>query len=395
MFTVKKKGGIPSPVLPNSKLHTESTLTIMSSNINFADLGIGDFSHLGDVISNPEMFEGGSSSTTPIKIGKTVKYPVSINGRPFPGLLTVTNAKLTRLSLIEQQRQDGYRYMIVTGIMKDVNFNLDLVVNGQNINIVDFLFELSKQASGLATADRDRFIKSLEEDIKMPLTGNMQLFFQQMGANASAFEQFIIALNDQGYVAGDDAGRINKDRQTRIQRAYILNDVPVTEFEIGTTDPSQSQIVKNTNGAAEAGFIDMADAIWRNYTRIVKLRKMYTLKMNEIDNLSAQNPANLQEMAKALKAEAIHVQKQANSFAGNIGGARLRYSRNEATGDYAVDEKGVYDPNYVPCGRLTVLGTDGKEIKANFWTNKSDSSNDAKPTFPSLAQALANDDFEL
>jgi hypothetical protein len=376
LSTTKKKGGILSPVLPTSKLHTESILTIMNNSIDFANLGIGDFSHLGDVITNPELFEGGSSSTTQVKVGKTVKYPVSINGRPFPGLLTVNSAKLTRLSLIEQQRQDGYRYMIVT-------------------DIIDFLFELSKQASGLATADRDRFIKSLEDDIKMPLTGNMQLFFQQMGANASAFEKFIVDLNDQNYVTGDDSGRINKDRQTRIQRAYILNDVPVTEFEIGTTDPSQSQIIKNTNGAAEAGFIDMADAIWRNYNRVLKLRKMYNLKMQEIENLAAQNPTNLQEMAKSIKAEALHVQKQANSFAGNLGGARLRYTRNEATGDYAVDEKGVYDPNYVPCGRLTVLGADGAEIKANFWTNRSDSSNDAKPTFPTLAQALASDDTEL
>jgi len=367
----------------------------MSSNINFAELGIGDFSDLGDVITNPELFEGGSSSTTPIKIGKTVKYPVSINGRPFPGLLTVNSAKLTRLSLLEQTRQDGYSYMIVTGIMKDVNFNLDLVVNGENINIVDFIFGLSKQASGVTDANRDRFIKSLEDDIKMPLAGNMQMFFQQMGASATAFEQFIVDLNERGLVVSDDTKRVNREGTNRIQRAFVLGDIPVTEFEIGTTDPTQSQMIRSTNGQAEAGFIDMADAIWRNYVRIVKLRKMRALKLAEIESLSAQNPPNLQELAKALKTEANHLQKQANSFAGNLGGARLRWTRNESTGDWSVDEKAVYDPNYVPCGRLTVLGTNGEEIKANFWTNRSESSNETKPVFSSLAKSLASDDFEL
>jgi hypothetical protein len=367
----------------------------MNTNINFAELGIGDFSDLGEVISNPEMFEGGSLSTTPVKVGKTVKYPVSINGRPFPGFLTVSNAELTRLSLIEQTRADGYTYMIVTGIMKNVNFNLDIVVNGQNINIVDFIFELSKQASGLKDADRARFIETLENDIKMPLMGNMQMFFQQMGASATAFEEFIVKLNDHGLVSYEDTNRVNPQQKNRIQRAYVLRNVPVTDFEIGTTDPTQSDMYRSTNGKAEAGFIDMADAIWRNYRRILQLRKLRSIKLAEIDNLSAQNPANLQETAKLIKTEVNHLQKQANSFAGNIGGARLRWTRNEATGDWVADEKAVYDPTYVPCGRLTVLGTNNEEIKANFWTNRSESSNETKPVFSSLAQSLASDDFEL
>lgn len=367
----------------------------MNSNINFAELGIGDFSDLGDVISNPEMFEGGSATTTAVKIGKTVKYPVSINGRPFPGFLTVNSAKLTRLSLLEQTRQDGYSYMIVTGIMKDVNFNLDLVVNGEKVNMIDFLFGLSKQASGMTDASRERFIQSLEEDIKMPLAGNMQLFFQQMGASASAFEQFIVDLNERGLVVADDTSRVNREGKNRIQRAYVLRDIPVTEFEIGTTDPTQSQMIRSTNGAAEAGFIDLADAIWRNYVRIVKLRKMRAIKANEIEALSAQNVPNLQELTKALNSERIHLQKQANSFAGNLGGARLRWTRSESTGEWSVDEKAVYDPNYVPCGRLTVLGADGEELKANFWTNRSESSNETKPTFSGLAKSLISDDFEL
>jgi len=367
----------------------------MNTNINFAELGIGDFSVFGDVISNPELFEGGSTSTTPIKIGKTVKYPVSINGRPFNGLLTINNAKLTRLSLLEQTRADGYNYMIVTGIMNEVNFNLDLVVNGQNVNIVDFIFEFSKQASGVTDSNRDRFIKSLEEDIKMPLTGNMQLFFQQMGASAAAYEQFILDLNERGLVVKDDLSRVNREGTNRIQRAFVLRDIPVTEFEIGTTDPTQSQMVRSTNGQAESGFIDIADAIWRNYVRIVKLRKMRGLKMAEIETLSSQNASNIQELAKALKSEATHLQKQANSFAGNLGGARLRWTRDESTGEYSVDAKAVYDPNYVPCGRLTVLGTNGEEIKANFWTNRSESSNETKPVFSDLAKSLANNPFEL
>jgi|694.fasta_scaffold14252_17 hypothetical protein len=367
----------------------------MNTNINFAELGIGDFSDLGEIISNPEIFEGGSLSTTPIKIGKTTKYPVSINGRPFPGLLTVSNAKLTRLSLIEQTRADGHTYMIVTGIMKDVNFNLDLVVNGQNINIVDFMFELAKQAAGYKDADRTSFIKTLTEDLKMPLLDDMQIFFQQMGASAAAYEEFILKLNERGLVMADDTKRVNPEQRNRIQRAYVLRDIPVTEFEIGTTDPNQSDMFRSTNGQAEAGFIDLADAIWRNFTRIMKLRKLRSIKLSEIENLSAQNPANLQEMAKQLKTEATHIQKQANSFAGNLGGARLRWTRSESTGEWTVDQKAVYDPTYVPCGKLTVLGTDGEEIKANFWTNRSESSNENKPVFSNLAQSLTDEDFKL
>ena len=99
------------------------------------------------VAESPELFEN-KGKTTKLIAGKEVAYNVTIAGKKIPAYVTLESAKLTRLSLIEQNTRNKRSYWLATGMFKPVKMNIDLLIDGNRMNIIDLLHTIVKEASG-------------------------------------------------------------------------------------------------------------------------------------------------------------------------------------------------------------------------------------------------------
>jgi len=104
---------------------------------NLFDLDIDLFSSIAET---PELFQQ-TGTTKYFSVGKRVQFEGKINGISVPAAMTLHSARLTRLSLLKQAsvNQNGKEYFLVTGIMNPVKMDLEVLVDGEYINLVDLL----------------------------------------------------------------------------------------------------------------------------------------------------------------------------------------------------------------------------------------------------------------
>ena len=166
-------------------------------------------------ITDTTLFEG--TGTTTLRAGKRVPYTGSINGTTIPCYVTMHEAKLTRLSLLKQLQVSSNReYWLATGILKPVKMDIELMIDGEAINLIDFLHNITQQASN-STFSRDEFVMNSRR-IGFNFDEGMPMFFQQFGASFDGFGHAINAFKAAG--ATDVIGKIQN--AGRIQAAYAL-----------------------------------------------------------------------------------------------------------------------------------------------------------------------------
>ena len=286
-----------------------------------------------------------NSTTKTLTVGKTVSTKGSINGTEIPMEITLKEASLSRLSILEQKSPNtGKDYYLVTGVMNPVKMDVVLTVDGEKMNLQD-LFYRFVTAEG-QDVDRAKFNDSL---IAMGLNyaNGMPLFFQQFGAAEEGFKHAIAAFKSAGAV--DVTGRIANPG--RIVAAYqSQTGVPITSFEVGTVDRSKSR----TN----QGFLNFADAAVETFQRVYGLRLQAHLLGAKTEGMSQKQIATAEEKKQKL----IQLSRQ---WVSNWSGSQQRIV---VAPSGAKEPQDIYDPVNAPCGRFTMV-VNGSPVACDLWSN--------------------------
>jgi hypothetical protein len=305
-----------------------------------------------------------NSQTRVLTVGKTVNMKGSINGVEVPAEITLREASLSRLSILEQKSPyTGKDYYLVTGVMNPVKMDIALTVDGEKISLEDLMYKFVTAKN--ETVDRQKFNDSL---IAMGMNFNsaMPLFFQQFGANEEGFRHAIEAFKSAGAV--DVTGRISNPG--RIVAAYQhKTGVPLTSFEVGTTDRSKSR----TN----QGFLNFVDASVDTFQRVYGLRLQAHLLGQKTEGLSQAKIAAAEEKRQKL----LQLSRQ---WVSNWSGSQQRIVVSPSG---AKEGQDIYDPVNAPCGRFTMV-VNGSEVACDLWSNSAR----ANATTPSATEVLANDE---
>lgn len=286
-----------------------------------------------------------SSTTRTLTVNKTVAMKGSINGTEVPAEITLQEASLSRLSILEQKSPyTGKEYYLVTGVMNPVKMDIVLTIDGEKMTLVDLLHKFVT-AEG-QDVDRQKFNDSL---IAMGLNynGAMPLFFQQFGASEAGFKHAIEAFKAAGAV--DVTGRIANPG--RIVAAYQhQTGVPITSFEVGSVDRSKSR----TN----QGFLNFVDSAVDTFQRVYGLRLQAHLLGQKTEGMSQKQVATAEEKRQKL----IQLSRQ---WVSNWSGSQQRIVVAPSGAKEAQD---IYDPVNAPCGRFTMV-VNGSAVACDLWSN--------------------------
>lgn len=297
-------------------------------------------------ITDTELFEG--SGTTTLTVGKRVPYAATINGISVPSYVTLHEARLTRISMLQQtQVATGREYWLATGIFKPVRMDIELIVDGETINLVDFLHQVAKAASN-SEISREEFLINARR-IGFNYAEGMPLFFQQFGASAEGFSHLTKTFREAG--ATDAISRIANPG--RIKAAYDhKTGVPVTSFEIGTVDRAKSP--------RNQGFLNLVDAQIGQFSRILGLRKQAKVLKNQLNDTSKMS----QEKIKGINGQIKNLTDMSRQQMSNWAGAQKRIINENGS----FTELDQFDPVSAPVGRFNLL-VEGEEVGIDLWSN--------------------------
>jgi hypothetical protein len=230
------------------------------------------------------------------------------------------------------------------------------------MNIIDLLHTIVKEASGKQDHSREQFVRDLR-NMGMNFSDGMPMFFQQFGANFNAFESAIDAFKSAG--ATDDLQRmIGKGvNPGRIRAAYAHEQgVEVTSFELGTVDRSKS--VRNQ------GFVDLGDAIFEQFLRVVKFTKEANVLKSEIEkNASTWSQAQIKTAQDQVK----KFEDMAKQYTSNWAGSQRRIVQLP---NGKLETKDQFDPVNAPCGRFTMV-VNNAPVEVDLWTNSANANTSA------------------
>ena len=123
--------------------------------INMENLGL-NMDLFSAIAETPEMFES-TGRTTTLRQGREISFKATINGIEVPATAVLHDARLTRLTLLEQTSPNTNKpYNLVTGIMRPVKMDIFVTVDGQKMNIIDLLHTVVN--SGSAKITREQFL---------------------------------------------------------------------------------------------------------------------------------------------------------------------------------------------------------------------------------------------
>lgn len=322
-------------------------------------LNIKDTTAFGLLVSEPDILDVNGSTTT-FRLGKPQPYAGTIQGSPVQAVVTLREAQLTRLShLVQTQKSTGNQYNLVTGIFNPVRFDIELMVDGKKMDMMDVLRAIAEEVSGGKISEEEFELNC--QKIGFQYRTGMPMFFQQFGANLESFQQLLEVFKSNGAVDVFDSIRGEK---RRIMSAYAIPrgnpGIPVTSLEVGSMDRSKSE--RFAHDGIGQGFQNLIDAQFEQFVRIVTLRKLARTKLEE-----ANNAANADE-ASLLRAESEKASKMSRQASSTWGGSQQRIVA-QANGGFMSED--MYDPANVPCGRFT-LELPGGSQEFSLWTNKNE-----------------------
>jgi hypothetical protein len=310
-----------------------------------------------DVEMDNSVFEPFNKSVKLVK-DQPAQFMGSINGIEVPAIATLRSAKLHRLSILDHVNRNGSsgeNSFIVTGTLRDVKIDLDVVIDGAKMSITDFLHQWWQSAQG-KNIERELFVSNLN-NIGLNFESGMSMLFQQFGASKDGYDHAVSHMVNFGAY---DA-RPNMANGGRIRHAYTFGDnnpgLDVLDMELNTADRGMSQ--------TRQGFLNLVDAVVGNFERIIELRKT-AMAIGE----KLKDPKLAAKDAEKLKKEYTYYREQSRKWASNWGGAQYRvntYPNHETR----VSEPGkpvIVDQVNALCGRLSVVAND-EVIPLNFWRN--------------------------
>lgn len=359
------------------------------SNDIFKDLAVhlDPSGVLATAVENPDALRTTGNSIN-LAVGQRVKFRATLKDVSYDAYATLHSAHLHRLSLIDHTTRKGHSSSLVTGIMKPVKMDIDIVIGGELISIQEFLRRLSMAQSN-KTVSPEEFAVTLE-NTGLRFDSGMPVFFQHFGCNIDEFNKlrdFFVnagAQNVFGKIAVEKRGNIKEAYQMPMlnERAAMLGP-SVVSFEVNRADRTQSQTHQPEQGLYGQGFIDFVDAVFNNYMRVVDQRKAATI-------LAADNEARAMaenwssDRRKAAEDQVKQLRKLSSDWTSNWSGSQRRVLVNpKDSTDVTVTD--IYDPTQMDCGKISLAN--GPEVSSfNLWTdnrNRSLVSSTVEETFAS------------
>jgi hypothetical protein len=321
------------------------------------------------VADSPEVFET-TGRTTTLHVGRRIAFKGSINGIEVPAYATVHEASLSRMSVIEQKSPyTGETYKIVTGIFKPVKMDVEVVVDGETMPIHELL-RATVNASANKPVDEATFLDTASK-IGLKFQDGMPLLFQQFGASDAGIEHAFKAFAAAGAIDVLDT----MEKRGNIIKAYAHETgVPVTSFEIGTVDRSQSRTGQ--------GFLNLVDAAVDQFSRIVRLRKEASVLKTELTTQTNWSQAKIKKAEDRIKV----VQTMSRQWTTNWAGAQQIIQVDEGGNLVAKDQ---YAAVNAPCGRFTMV-VNGNSVAVDLWKNSARAESAATTNTPMVDNT--NDD---
>lgn len=334
----------------------------MSNILQKFNLDANVFSAVAD---SPEVYET-TGRTTTLHVGRRVAFNGSINGIAVPAYATLHEASLTRMSVIKQQSPStGDWYEIVTGILKPVKMTVEVVIDGETMTLPELL-RATVNATASTPVSEDEFLDRASR-IGLKFNDGMPLLFQQFGASPEGIHRAFEAFKAAGAV---DVLETMSNRGN-ITTAYAHESgVPVTSFEVGTVDRSQSRTGQ--------GFLNLVDASVEQFSRIVGLRKEAATLKNA---MVAQTDWS-QDQIKTAEERIKVLRNMSREWTTNWAGAQ-RIIETDKAGNQTVRDK--YAPVNAPCGRFTMVVA-GANIAVDLWKNSARSANESSVNNAPIAQ---------
>lgn len=338
------------------------------SNLNEMGFDLDLFSIFAE---EPDLFES-TGRTNTLRVDKEVSFKGSINGIEVPASAILRSARLTRLSLLKQTSPNtGREYFLVTGIMRPVQLDLFVTIDGKKMDIIDLLNMVVNEKSAKQMT-REQFIESARK-IGLNFSEGMPYFFQQFGASLEGWTKAREAFEAAGAV--DVIGTMNN--RGRIEAAYQLKDgVPVTSFEVGTVDREKSR--------TKQGFLNLVDATVNNFQRVIELRKESRLLTQKIDSATGWS----QEKIQAARAHAETLSGMSRQWVANWAGAQQRIVVQP---NGKQETQNIFDPVNAPCGRFTMV-VDGQSVEVDLWSNSARANTSDTTVTPSTS---STSDFDF
>lgn len=326
---------------------------------------------LGVAIDNPDVLRN-SGNSIQLTVGQRTKFRATLGGVGYDAYATLRSARLHRLSLIDHySNRKNSSSWLVTGIMKPVKMDIEIVIGGQLMTIQEFLYSLSQQSATKSTT-LDEFSMTLE-NLGMKFDAGLPLFFQQFGSNKDEFDRLVEMFKAYG---AKDAFHTIKDPK-RIKEVYQMPNISqnasapgpeILSFEVTKADRKQSQTYKPELGFYGQGFIDFADAIVSNYIRCVGLRNEADVlsRLNE-EKALAENWSTERKDAEEKKVTAIRA--LATKWSSNWAGAQERILVNpKDSNDLRYATPREFDPTQLGSGKMTVVFNNEPQ-SFNLWTD--------------------------
>jgi len=309
-----------------------------SSILNKFGLSNDLFSAIAENIDNLQS----TARTQSLVVGKTVKFTGSVNGIEVPAEVTLREANLSRLSVLRQSSPyTGKEYLLVTGVMNPVKLDISVNIDGESMSLVDLLHAFVGDS-----VERSKFEESLAA-MGMNYSAGMPLFFQQFGAHEEGIKHAISAFKTAGAI--DVTNSI--ENPGRIVAAYQhQSGVPLTSFELGTTDREKSR----TN----QGFLNLVDASVSTFQRVYQLR----LEAHSLGQKISDLPQAKVKEAEEKRKELLALSRQ---WVSNWSGSqeRIKVEKNGSK-----TPQNIFDPVNAPCGRFS-LAVQGEVVACDLWSN--------------------------
>jgi hypothetical protein len=181
----------------------------------------------------------------------------------------------------------------------------------------------------------------------MNYSAGMPLFFQQFGAHEEGIKHAINAFKTAGAI--DVTNSI--ENPGRIVAAYQhQSGVPMTSFELGTTDREKSR----TN----QGFLNLVDASVSTFQRVYQLR----LEAHSLGQKISDLPQAKVKEAEEKRKELLALSRQ---WVSNWSGSqeRIKVEKNGSK-----TPQNIFDPVNAPCGRFS-LAVQGEVVACDLWSN--------------------------
>lgn len=313
----------------------------------------------GDILSDVLTDEVGfiNKNRTVIKKGVPSQFVGTLAGHEFPSEVIFRDGKLTSLTLIKRQREDGRVIFTARGAMTNVKLDISIKDGNEKIDLIDKMVELTNAsiAKSGKVYSREEFLQNISNKnmrfaaISPALAKDyrgMSLFFEQQGTSEEQFELAASKFVELGATPVNNSSRV-------VAQYRHAEGVPVIGFEMNRQD--------RTLNRAGTGFLDLVDASISSLLNYFKFAGLLKATDKQISSASGK-------ALEDLKARRDMIVSEINNFTrslGNWGGVQPGVTVQP---DGSVKNNGEWYTTNIPCGRIQLDGN----VELDFWTTRSD-----------------------